>query len=49
MFPLLLESVLLEFDHYLAIYTFSCFAIAISTSEGWDHTLMVQLYVFLSA
>jgi hypothetical protein len=42
MFPHLLELVLLEF-------TLFSFTIAISTSEGWDHALMVQLYIFLFA
>jgi hypothetical protein len=34
MFHILPESVLPEFDHYLAIYTLSNFAIAISISKG---------------
>jgi hypothetical protein len=49
MFYLLIESVLLEFDHYLEIYTFPTLQNQFKPQEDWDEVQMDQLYVLLSA
>jgi hypothetical protein len=36
MFTLMVEKVLPDYDHYLAIYTFSKFAITTLTSKGLE-------------
>jgi hypothetical protein len=43
-----MESVLPEFDHYLAIYTFSTLQQQFQAETGQDQVLTAQLYVFLS-
>jgi hypothetical protein len=49
MFHLVLELVLPEFDHYLAIYTFSILHQQFQPQKDYDRVLTAQPYVFLSA
>jgi hypothetical protein len=49
LFHLLLESVLPELDHYLAIYTFTILPLNSQTQDDWGQVPMVQLYVLLFA
>jgi hypothetical protein len=44
MFHLLLESILLKFHHYLAIYTFSTLQQQFQPQKDNDQILMVQVY-----
>jgi hypothetical protein len=45
----MLESVLPEFDYYLAIYIFSALKCQFEAQDDQDQVLMVQPYVLLSA
>jgi hypothetical protein len=49
MFHLLIKSVVPEFDHYLAIYTFSNLQEQFQSQDDWNQVLMVKLYVPLPA
>jgi hypothetical protein len=49
MLHLLLESVLLECDHYPAIYSFSTLQKQFQPQKHRDQVLMALLYLFLSA
>jgi hypothetical protein len=44
-----MESVLLELDHYLAIYIFSAMQQQFQPQKAEDQVLTAQLYVFPSA
>jgi hypothetical protein len=48
-FCLLLESLLLEFDQYMAIYAFFFNFEQFQSQDDWNQVLMVELYVLLSA
>jgi hypothetical protein len=48
MFHILLESVLPEFDHYLAIHTFSTSQWQFQSQKDYDQVLAAQLHVFIS-
>jgi hypothetical protein len=49
MFHLLLDTVLLEFDHCQEIFTFLALQKQFQPQDDWDQVLVAEVYVFLSA
>jgi hypothetical protein len=46
MFHRLLQSVMLDFEHCLEIYTFLALQQQFQPQDDWDEVLVAQLYVF---
>jgi hypothetical protein len=46
LFQLLLESVQLEFDRYLAIYTFSILQQQFKLQDDWDQVLICVIFAY---